>query len=148
MARRYFSVAEVERVIPALERIFSQVFQLRVAMRGEERKLERAGLRVSQDVLEKESSNEPLAVKQARLMFRGYYETLAETLGQIERLGGEVKDLEVGLVDFYGKRAGEDILLCWKLGEKTIGFWHPVDAGYSARLPIDEQVPREPRGLD
>jgi hypothetical protein len=148
MARRHFSVAEVERLIPTLERIFTQVFQLRIALRGEEKKLERAGLRVSRESADKDTAGEPPAAKQARMMFRAYYETLADTLARVEALGGEVKDLDLGLVDFPGKRGDEDILLCWKVGERSIDYWHPVDTGYSGRRPIDDQVPREPRGLD
>ena len=43
MSRRYFSVAEVERLIPTLERIFVHVLQLRAALRQQEQALERAG---------------------------------------------------------------------------------------------------------
>jgi hypothetical protein len=148
MARRHFTVADVERLIPSLEKIFSQIFQLRMALRGEEQKLEKAGVRISKEALDEESATEPYSVRHAKLMFRAYYETLAETIAQVDALGGEVKDLEIGLVDFPGRRGDQEILLCWKLGEKALAFWHPVDAGYSARRPIDEQVPREPRPLD
>jgi hypothetical protein len=146
--RRYFSVSDVDRLVPALERIFIQVFQLRAAMRTEELKLERAGVRLSQEVLERDSAREPTAVKTAKMMFRAYYETLTERLAQVETLGGEVKDLELGLVDFLGRRGEEDILLCWKLGERSVGFWHAVDSGYRARQPIDDDIDREPTGLD
>jgi len=146
--RRTFTVNEVDRLVPALERIFIQVFQLRAAMRTEELKLERAGVRLSQEVLERDSAREPAVVKQAKTMFRAYYETLTERLAEVEVLGGEVKDLELGLVDFLGRRGDEEILLCWKLGERSVGYWHAVDSGYRARQPIDDDVAREPSGLD
>ena len=66
----------------------------------------------------------------------------------MERLGGEVKDLEIGLVDFLRPAGREDILLCWKLGERNVEYWHPVDSGFRGRQPIDDEVPREPPGLD
>jgi hypothetical protein len=87
-------------------------------------------------------------VRQAKAVFRGFYEALSDEIDNIRTLGGEVKDLDSGLVDFPGKRGSEEILLCWKLGEKHIGYWHPVDAGFAGRRPIDEQIPRVPQRLD
>jgi hypothetical protein len=148
MSRRYFTVGEVDRLIPKLERIFVLVFQLRAGMRTEEVKLERAGVKLSQETLERDSARDPAAVRQAKALFRAYYETLTEHLAEVETLGGEVKDLEMGLVDFLARRGDEDILLCWRLGERSVEYWHAVDAGYRARRPLDDEVPREPPGLD
>jgi len=89
---------------------------------------------------------------QARKEIEDWYRStdshLADEIDNIRTLGGEVKDLDSGLVDFPGKRGSEEILLCWKLGEKHIGYWHPVDAGFAGRRPIDEQIPRVPQRLD
>jgi hypothetical protein len=148
MSRRYFSVGEVDRMVPKLERIFVQVLQLRAAMRTEEVKLEKAGVRLSPELLERESSREAGPVRTAKMMFRAYYETLTERLAEVERLGGEVKDLEIGLVDFLARRGAQDILLCWKLGERSVEHWHPVDSGFRGRQPIDDEIPREHPGLD
>lgn len=146
--RTYFTVGEVQRLIPALEQIFGRVMQLRAALRAQERRLEAAGVRVSREMLDSENPREPFEVRHAKALFRGLYEALSDALGEVTRLGGEVKDLEIGLVDFPGKRNGEDILLCWQLGEKSIDFWHTHDSGYAGRKPIDDQVPRDPSRLD
>lgn len=148
MARRYFTVGEVERLIPKLEKIFVQVLQLRTALRGQEQILARAGIELSSDALEREDPRESPNIRRAKGLFRAYYDTLSDELGGVGKLGGEVKDLELGLVDFPGKRGGEDILLCWRLGEREIAHWHSVDSGYSSRRPIDDQVPRERPPLD
>ena len=55
---------------------------------------------------------------------------------QLEDMGCLIKDLEIGLIDFYHEFEGRDIFLCWKLGEKNIKFWHEVDTGYMGRKPI------------
>lgn len=52
---------------------------------------------------------------------------------QINQVGAQVKSLEEGLLDFPAKRGEEDVLLCWKLGEDEIRFWHGTDEGFSAR---------------
>jgi len=47
----------------------------------------------------------------------------------------QVKDLDVGLLDFPCKVDGEIVLLCWKLGETKIGFWHDTNSGFAGRKP-------------
>ncbi len=47
----------------------------------------------------------------------------------------EVKDLRVGLIDFPALRAGRTVLLCWKLGEPRVAFWHEIETGFQGRQP-------------
>jgi hypothetical protein len=63
---------------------------------------------------------------------------LARTVDAINEHGAEVKDLDEGLVDFPALHAGETVLLCWKLGEDEIAYWHRVDAGFAGRRPVEE----------
>jgi hypothetical protein len=55
---------------------------------------------------------------------------------RINDAGAEVKSLEEGLLDFPAKRGDEDVLLCWKLGEDEVAFWHGVDEGFAGRKPL------------
>jgi hypothetical protein len=61
---------------------------------------------------------------------------LAAAIGEVQALGVLVKDLDSGLVDFPAKRDGEDILLCWQLGEDEVAFWHGLEDGYAGRRPL------------
>ena len=61
---------------------------------------------------------------------------LARVLEEIQALGVVVKDLDTGLVDFPSVRDGRDVLLCWRLGEDEVAFWHGYDDGYAGRRPI------------
>jgi hypothetical protein len=61
---------------------------------------------------------------------------LAGTIGEIQALGVLVKDLDTGLVDFPARRGGEDVLLCWQLGEDEVAFWHGLEDGYAGRRPL------------
>jgi hypothetical protein len=149
MPRGHFTVGEVEALIPSLERIFVQVLQLRAGLRALGQKLDRAGVKPGRDVqLEGELDAGPPAVRQAKAVFRGLDEALTDEIERIRALGGEVKDLDLGLVDFPSTRDGEEILLCWKLGEKTLGYWHSIDGGFASRRPIDAQVSSAPSRLD
>jgi hypothetical protein len=64
---------------------------------------------------------------------------LARTVDEIAARGAQVKDVEEGLIDFPARRHGETVLLCWKLGEDEIRYWHTVDAGFAGRqeLPLE-----------
>jgi len=63
---------------------------------------------------------------------------LVEIVNRIQETGVIVKDLDIGLVDFPSLLEGEDIYLCWKLGEDHVDFWHGVDEGFTGRKPIDD----------
>jgi hypothetical protein len=64
---------------------------------------------------------------------------LAQTVDEINAHGAEVKDLDEGLIDFPALRHGETVLLCWKLGEDEIRYWHRVEDGFAGRqeLPLE-----------
>ena len=61
---------------------------------------------------------------------------IARCVARIHEVGALVKDLDAGLVDFPAQRGGEEVLLCWRLGEEEIGFWHTLEEGYSGRKPL------------
>jgi len=64
---------------------------------------------------------------------------LKAALHKLEQLGVEVKDLDMGLVDFPTQYRGRMVYLCWKLGEQRIGYWHSTDEGFAGRRPIDDE---------
>jgi len=61
---------------------------------------------------------------------------IARCVARIHGVGALVKDLDDGLVDFPAIRDGQDVLLCWRLGEDEIGFWHGLGEGFSGRKPL------------
>ena len=63
-------------------------------------------------------------------------EAISECAGRISAVGAEVKSLEEGLLDFPAKRGDEVVLLCWKLGEDEIHYWHRTDEGFASRKPL------------
>ncbi|MGZ4338578.1 MAG: DUF2203 family protein [Gaiellaceae bacterium] len=64
-------------------------------------------------------------------------ERAAACVGELGDLGVVVKDLDLGLLDFPALRHGEEVELCWQVGEGDVGHWHPLDAGFRGRKPID-----------
>lgn len=61
---------------------------------------------------------------------------LSSLVEEIQEHGVQVKDLDLGLVDFPAIRDGDVVLLCWRLGEEEIAFWHGTDEGYAGRKPL------------
>lgn len=71
---------------------------------------------------------------------------LKQELAAIEEMGVQVKDLEVGLIDFPTLFRGEEVLLCWRFGEEKIEHWHGLTEGFRGRRPIDEEFLAAHRG--
>jgi hypothetical protein len=63
-------------------------------------------------------------------------EAIVACVERLERLGVLVKDLDRGLVDFPALRRGEEVLLCWQVGEDEVGHWHGLDEGFAGRKPL------------
>jgi hypothetical protein len=62
---------------------------------------------------------------------------IQENVEAIHEFGVQVKDLDTGLVDFPTLYRGEEVLLCWRLGEAGISHWHGLNEGFRGRKAID-----------
>lgn len=133
--RKYFTVEEAEALIPELTRILSAVMAARREAAEGQALLDEArqqvavmgGMRVDIEALgERRAAVDRLLAQ------------VNEGLQQIVGLGGEPKDLEMGLVDFPFLLKGRVVYLCWKYGEDRIRFWHGLEEGYRGRKPLAE----------
>lgn len=64
------------------------------------------------------------------------FEKFDALLHQILDTGAQIKDVNIGLLDFSAIKDGREVYLCWQHGEGDIAYWHEVDAGYAGRQPI------------
>jgi hypothetical protein len=133
VAERYFSVADVEALIPELTRVMKQVMsanveasEARERLQAEQRRIDLSG----GGVLDRRAwrADKERIERLTAEMQRG--------LGAIAELGGVPKDLSLGLVDFLHLRNGREVNLCWKYGEREIRHWHGLDEGYAGRKPV------------
>jgi hypothetical protein len=67
---------------------------------------------------------------------QGEADAIAACAERIDAAGAQIKSLEEGLLDFPSLRDGELVLLCWKLGEGEIEYWHGVEEGFAGRKPL------------
>lgn len=65
------------------------------------------------------------------------FEKLDALVHRILDTGVQIKDVNLGLLDFSALKDGREVYLCWKYGEGEIAYWHEVDAGFVGRQPID-----------
>ncbi len=129
---RRFSREEADALLPE---IAPRLLQLRDLKRQNDET--RSAVNDLQSTLK--ANGHSLDIEMSRLA-RALQSSGAEINALIERvtsLGVEVKDLEMGLIDFRGERDGREIYLCWKLGEEHVAFWHELNTGYSSRQPLD-----------
>jgi hypothetical protein len=131
MSDRYFTVEEAERLIPKLEMIVTTMMEHRKTALLIEEELSSMQERIHDG--ESVAASE-LVNKRTELEF--IIEIVKESVEEIENLGAQPKDLELGLVDFPALVDGEEVLLCWKFGEKSIRFYHGLTDGYAGRKPI------------
>src|SRR5689334_10419500 len=134
MARRYFTVDEVNQLLPTVRGLFDRVLQLRAQLKSSYNALDSAGYPPSREDLanlagggsETDSAAEmvPEEVERQRRLFRAMVETLRDQLEEIQATGCVIKDAEEGLIDWYGKHQGRDVFLCWKYGETAVSHWH------------------------
>ena len=68
------------------------------------------------------------------------FQRVKDAMDEISAIGVQVKDLDIGLLDFPCKVDGQVVLLCWKLGEKSITHWHGVSEGFAGRKPVTSRI--------
>lgn len=139
MTERYFTLAHANELVPRVHATMHRLLQLHSHYRTTARALHDAGVRVTPETFAKtgEPDVEDPALKLRVQQARGLYDAVREAVAEIEELGAQVKDVESGLVDFPSLLDGQrEVLLCWKLGEKSITHYHETDTGFSGRKPI------------
>jgi hypothetical protein len=134
VSKHYFTVAEANALVPALEVRFGKVMQLRAQLRHAYEALDTAGETPTAESLER--TDGPMEIRALRGRFRALLEALTEELAAVEGLGVAVKDLDLGLCDFLGEREGRDVWLCWQYGEKSVAHWHELNEGFGGRHPL------------
>ena len=127
--QRLFNVDEANRTLPLVRRIVEDVVRQHRVWREKILELDLVSSsaraeepRLRAEVLEKEAQDLAREID-------GYQK-------ELEELGIQLKDRRLGLVDFPSELAGKRVLLCWRLGETEVQFWHDEDAGYSGRQPL------------
>jgi hypothetical protein len=139
MPDRTFTLDEAQSLLPVLESLLRTAIagkKLMEEFEGEEQALRQriflnGGMFLDVVPLARRKAERAKAEQRAK-----------DALAEIDSIGVQVKDLEIGLLDFPCEVEGKIILLCWKMGEKSITHWHGTDEGFAGRKPVDERIAR------
>jgi len=131
LMRQRFTVEEVNELIPTLELIMGEL--LRHA-----HSVHRAVLATAARLGCDASSVDATMLVREQPQAEASLRVIEEALSRISQLGGQVKGLDLGLVDFPGELNGQEVLLCWQFGEQKLGFYHLPDEGFAGRKPLPE----------
>lgn len=135
MPPRYFTIDEVNRLIPRLEELLPQVREARQRLIEQERALGRiVSQRADTNGFHMERETEAGKLKGEA---DDAITTFRQLVQEVNDLGAEIKDPEQGLVDFRGLYEGREVYLCWRLGEPECAWWHDLDTGFAGRQPIE-----------
>lgn len=134
---RLFTVAEVEKLIPRLEFLMDRLQRADRTLRAEIALIARAG---EPRVHERNAAR----LLEAYPRLRELTEQLRGCMREIDQCGGQLKGVELGLVDFPAEIEGQVSLLCWQYGEKRVGYYHSEEAGFSGRKPLPGAADADP----
>jgi hypothetical protein len=140
---RFFTLQQAEKVLPDVASAIREA----ISFKAEYERME----------LEWQSFSERMAVMGGVRMDRGRAMeqkngreeaalALRHAVNKVQEFGCLVKDLDIGLIDFPTLFQGQEVYLCWKLGEADIRFWHGVHEGFRGRKPIDSGFLEHHRG--
>lgn len=136
MTARIFTRAEVNALVPQLTAAFRLMLQLRTELRTKHTELEQLGFAPTWATL-RTPAEVPPHVRGAHGQFLALAMAMAEQYEAIVATGARVKDPETGLCDFPCLRDERVVLLCWRLGEPAVGFWHELDGGTAERQRLE-----------
>ena len=128
MERKIFTVSEANGTLRRLSDLISGLQERFAWLNGNRQK-------VSYVVAEYKIVNEgPVDPEYFRALM-----SVRGALAEVEQIGAHVKDIGSGLVDFPARRHGRDVLLCWRLGEDRVRYWHDLESGFSGRQPLEPE---------
>ena len=132
MAPRYFTLEEANRALVELRPVVEQMVEHRrrfvVAQQRRGALTEQAG--------SNGGDLTPVDFAEVERELEDEATSLAVCIERIQAAGAEVKDFDQGLLDFPSLREGEEVLLCWHLGEDEIRYFHGRDEGFAGRKPL------------
>jgi hypothetical protein len=142
MSSRTFTLDEAQDLLPVLESLLRGAIDGKKLIEAADAENQELAQRI---VLNGGTSVNVVALARRKAQREKAMQRVKDAMAEIDAMGVQVKDLDVGLLDFPCEVDGEIILLCWKLGEKAVTHWHGVSEGFAERKRIDERISKAKR---
>ena len=140
---RHFTLAQAEKMLPDVEQALRDALFHKAEYQAADEELNANTQRIR---MAGGSRVNPGPILAARARRDTSTTVLKEIFERIEEMGVLIKDLDIGLIDFLTLYRGQEVCLCWKLGEEHIRFWHGMEEGFRGRKPIDDEFLQNHRG--
>jgi hypothetical protein len=131
--RKLYTLDEANATLPLLRVILRDITTLAAELRDQNERV----IRLHTDGLDQAHKEE---VQQLEEEFERGQDKMREYVLELEKLDVELKDYFTGLIDFHHLRDGQEVYLCWRLGEPEVAHWHELNAGFAGRKKIEENV--------
>lgn len=138
-AKKTFTLEEAQTLLPVLRSLLQRSMEGKKLVAETEKELQDLSHRV---LLSGGLLVDVAKVSRRRAERDKAIQAIKDALAEIEAIGVQVKDLDIGLLDFPCQVDDQIVLLCWRLGEEKIQYWHGLEEGYRGRKPIDERILR------
>ncbi len=142
MSDRTFTLDEAHSLLPVLESLLRTSISGKKVMEEVEAEMQALNHRI---FLNGGTHVDVVAVARRKAERAKAEQRAKDALAEIDSIGVQVKDLDIGLLDFPCEVEGRVVLLCWRMGENSITHWHSTDEGFAGRKPIDERIARSKR---
>ena len=130
---RYFSPEEANAALAAVQPVVERL----VEAREKSLRLESRLGAVRTRVLGNGGGLDPARIEELQAEAMDAAKAVLELVERLDDIGVQIKDPDTGLIDFPAKHPdGSDVLLCWRLGEDAVGFWHTLEGGFRGRKPL------------
>jgi hypothetical protein len=137
MADRSFTLEEAQALLPVLESLLRTAIDGKKLIESVDTELQELAHRV---FLSGGMLVNVVQMARRKAEREKTIQKVKDALAEIDASGVQVKDLDMGLLDFPCQVEGHTVLLCWRLGEKGITHWHGTSEGFAGRKPIDERI--------
>ncbi len=142
MSDRTFTLDEALSLLPVLESLLRTAIAGKKLMEDVEGEMQELSHRI---FLNGGTHVDVVAIARRKADRAKAEQRAKDAIAEIDSIGVQVKDLDIGLLDFPCEVEGQTVLLCWKMGEKSITHWHGTDEGFAGRKLIDERIARSKR---
>jgi hypothetical protein len=137
MSSRTFTLSEAQDLLPVLESLLRRAIDGKNLIESIEGEFQALAHRV---FLSGGMSLNIVNLARRKAEREKTFQRVKDAMDEIDAIGVQVKDLDIGLLDFPCEVGGQTVLLCWKLGEKSIAHWHGISEGFAGRKPIDARI--------
>ena len=124
--KRRFTLDEANRSLPLVKRVVGDIVKTHALALKLQHEIERQAT-----VTAKQPTPPTIQEQLDTCMAK-----LEDFVDELSEIGCELKDYQMGLIDFVGRHEGRDVYLCWKLGEERITHWHELDSGFAGRQSV------------